>query len=1265
MACESGCCGPPRDQPIPSNAEPLPTPSQSRYEVESSCNDADPSAGPTEVQDDYCSVGNVPGEGRDNDGNCHKGCCSSPSASDTIRLGSIQTVVEDSYVTPNGDVGICVRLCCSAIDDTTTEAIEVQADDDRKKCCATKDDTIDSCCSLKPKTKDVYSQRNRGQKDETKSVDACGSQIIDVKDDCCAPKPSVAKDCNKGCSSLQAGSKDKCDLPIESNLDDVCCVIESQPGDDCKKNCCSSSPSSMKAKEEKAPVCCEGKTSPCCDSTCIDRLALRECASKMASASHHSSGASASDDVCSGGEYGKPCRRHARTVRQTYQAKLDALGCICRALLALGQESCCAPRERSVQKRSSIKSSGSRVSVDSCCATAVAPPACGSNGRTRKKKGSRSASYGVKGDGCADGCCAKPKAPSIAGSCIDSCCDATKPAAAVMETSKRVVNDAITDVERGLSGKEHVILSISGMTCTGCETKLRRTLATVDAVQNLKTSLVLARAEFDLDMSAGSVVEVIKHLERTTEFKCEKITSQGASIGILTPGDPQEFINQPWPEGVTDIRMVDKTSVHVEFDAEVIGARDLTINGWSTPVKLAPLRADPTLEAGSEHVRNMGLITLLSIALTIPVLVMAWAPLPEREIAYGSASLALATIVQIVVAGPFYPKALKSLIFSRVIEMDLLIVLSTSAAYIFSVVSFGFLVSRNPLSTGEFFETSTLLVTLIMVGRYVSALARQKAVESISIRSLQTSTALIVDPSGEEKEIDARLLQYGDVFKVVPDSRVPTDGTVISGSSELDESMMTGESKTIEKYAGSSLIAGSINGSGTLNVRLTRLPGDNTISNIAGMVDEAKLSKPKIQDIADRVASYFVPVVVGITIVTFSIWIAVGITIRKQSGSEATIQAVTYAITVLIVSCPCAIGLAVPMVIVIASGVAAERGVIFKSADSIEVAYKTSQVVFDKTGTITNGKLTIAEEYYFTDDVKSTKALILGLVGNIKHPVSVAVAAHLKAINISAFAVPDAKTLTGKGVEAIVSGRKLRAGNSRWLGFSADPRVEPILSKGYTAFCFTIDNTLAAVFGLEDSIRPDALETIAALQASGIAVHVLSGDDDGAVRAVAAQLGIPDTNVRSRCTPGDKQAYIQTLLSRPVSANPRKILKSKPREPVVIFCGDGTNDAVALAQATIGVHMNEGTDVAKSAADVVLMRPSLTGILTAISISKKAIHRIAFNFGWSFVYNLFAILLGAGAFVNARIPPEFAGLGELASVLPVIAAAVLLRWTKV
>ncbi|KAL7788267.1 E1-E2 ATPase domain-containing protein [Trichoderma ceciliae] len=1019
-----------------------------------------------------------------------------------------------------------------------------------------------------------------------------------------------------------------CDEPTkkdDKSCLDTCCggPVEGQQdaevnddGDD-GKGCCSKA-ETPRPDNERAP----GKADPCCDQTCLDRLALRECENPQpAVAASHGSNTCKPASKCGRGKSGKPCDGHSRKIREMYMEKLEALGCICRALVALGQESCCNARRRSfgggVRRRSSERpSSRSRCSADSCCAE---------KRLSRFTKGST----GIFADA----------APG-------------------------------TDLEKRLSSgseKEHVILSISGMTCTGCETKLTRSLDALSSVKNLKTSLVLARAEFDL-VGSVSVSEITKHLERTTEFRCERILDQGSSLDIVVcDRDASSFVNQPWPDGVTGVRVVDEKTVNVSFNAEIIGARDLVERGWADHlIRLASPRLDPALEAGSRHVRHMGYMTLLSACLTVPVLVMAWAPLPKHHIEYGSASLALATLVQCVVAGPFYPMALKALVFSRVIEMDLLIVLSTSAAYIYSVVSFAYLASGHPLSTGQFFETSTLLVTLIMVGRWVAALARQKAVLSISVRSLQNPTALIVADNGE-REIDARLLQYGDVFKVVPDSRMPTDGTVISGSSEVDESMMTGESMPVEKRAKSQVIAGSVNGSGTLCIRLTRLPGDNTISTIAGMVDEAKLSKPRIQGVADRVASYFVPVVVALTVVVFSIWVAIGIKVRGLSGSEATIQAITYAMTVLIVSCPCAIGLAVPMVVVIAGGVAAERGAVFKSAESLEVAYRTSHVVFDKTGTITEGKLTVAREWYADGDRSATESMLLGLVESIKHPVSAAIALHLNAQGVSSASVSDPKALTGKGVEGIAtgSGLALQAGNSRWLCLTPNPIVQSMLSQGYTVFGFTIGGSVAALFGLQDSIRPDSASTVQTLLDRGISVHIISGDDEGAVRSVAARLNIAETNVRSRCTPADKQAYIRSLLEGPASpSQPSKSETSK--EPVVIFCGDGTNDAAALAQATIGVHMSEGgTDVAKSAADVVLMRPSLAGVLTVIAVSRKSMRRIAFNFGWSFVYNLFAILLAAGAFVNARIPPEYAGLGELVSVLPVIAAATLLRWSDI
>ncbi|RDW90534.1 cation-transporting P-type ATPase PCA1 [Aspergillus mulundensis] len=1087
---------------------------------------------------------------------------------------------------------------------------------------------------------------------------------------------------------------------------------------------------------------------------------------------------------------GKACDQHRRSARAKFAARLEALGCICRTLIALGQESCCPPpnsvsrgterRSREYILRSTFdsdrgsstgsinrRSAGLKRREDpctgGCCSTsktyAPKPHNAAQKGKRvdtpeasadREKQvfvtkaasiGTTSCSKGCCGrrqvateqclpsrqeccnevrcsadcsssavfpqgkptglQPCASGCCNKLEKPcgllpeGIVNipACPSSCCDKDETSADIRcgdelspngqsgtccskppfaacgaainkstDFTQRNPGTFTNDPEKGITGKEHVALSISGMTCTGCETKLQRTLGTLQSVQNLKTSLLLSRAEFDLDVGVQSLDEVLRHLEKTTEFKYERVTDRGLSVDIIVP-NASDFMKQDWPHGVTEVTLIDEETVNVAFDGKIVGARDLLERGWDRPLCLAAPRPDSHLAAGNKHVRQMGYMTVLSIILTVPVLVLAWAPLPKREIAYGSASLALATVVQVVIAGPFYPKALKALIFSKIIEMDLLIVLSTSAAYIFSVVSFGYLAAGQPLATGEFFETSTLLITLIMIGRYVAALARQKAVESISLRSMQTSTATLVDEAGATiKEIDVRLLQYGDIFKVPPDSKIPTDGTVIAGLSEVNESLITGESIPVDKSPGSSIVAGSVNGSGSLIARLTRLPADNTISVISRMVDQAKLSKPKIQDMADRVASYFVPVVIALTMVTFAIWIAVGITVQKQSGSRATAEAITYTITVLIVSCPCAIGLAVPMVIVIASGVAAERGVIFKAANSIEVAYKSSHVIFDKTGTLTQGRLTVAVEHI--DSTGDSMSQLLGLIGSNKHPISAAVAARLKAKGIIASTVNDIKVLTGKGVEGSAQNLVLRAGNSRWLNLSCNPQVQSILEGGYTAFCFTINETLVAVFGLEDSLRPDALETVTKLQERGISVHILSGDDQGPVSSIARQLGITDQNIRSRCTPSDKQAYIQALN---LSTTPNQA--TRKNHPVTIFIGDGTNDAVALAAATIGVHMNQetGSEIAKSAADAVLMRPHLLGILTMLNISEKAVRRIKFNFAWSFVYNLFAVLLGAGAFkaVGARIPPQYAGLGELVSVLPVVVAAVLLRWARI
>jgi len=812
------------------------------------------------------------------------------------------------------------------------------------------------------------------------------------------------------------------------------------------------------------------------------------------------------------------------------------------------------------------------------------------------------------------------------------------------------------------------------MTCTGCETKLFRTLSSMPGLTNIQASLVLSRAEFDLNPTTTSADDAIAYLKRTTGFECEQVVTTGHTIEVTAI----PFFD-PLPRGITDARRVDAHTVRLTYDASVVGARTIVNEAFGEPLRLAPPRPDPSIAAGQRHLRSVVRMTVLSAVLTIPVLVLAWAPLPPRPILYGSISLALATAIQLVVAGPFYPAALKSLVFARVIEMDLLIVLSTTAAYVFSVVAFALLVRGRPLSTGDFFETSTLLVTLIMLGRYASALARQKAVEAITIRSLQTDSATLVvaggpggDAAEEEEVVDARLLQYGDVFRVQADSRVATDGIVVAGASEVDESMMTGEASPVAKAAGSAVVAGSVNRWGTLDVRVTRLPGDNTISTIANMVDEAKLSKPRVQDVADRVAGYFVPVVCLLTLVTFVSWIAVGVRSHGLSGAEAAVQAATYAIAVLIISCPCAIGLAVPMVIVVAGGVAADHGVVFKTAETIEVAKDVTHVVFDKTGTLTRGDLTVVDETLPTGGDHIVDAgLVLGLVSASKHPVSMGVARHLEAKGVQPSKVTDIKMVPGQGVEGVTpSGAAIKGGNLRWLGIDSGPNS--VFEKrvahgtGLTSLGVTINGELRAVFALQDAVRPEARSVLSALRKRGVSISLLSGDDDGPVQAVASQLDVLATQVRSRCSPGDKQRYIQGL----VRDSPSKT------KPVVVFIGDGTNDAPALAAATIGVHMSSSSDsavdsaVARSAADAVLVRPDLRGLLVLTDLSKAAMRRVFFNFLWSAIYNVFAILLAGGAFVSAgngleaRIPPAYAGLGEIVSVLPVILAAVMLRWVR-
>lgn len=795
------------------------------------------------------------------------------------------------------------------------------------------------------------------------------------------------------------------------------------------------------------------------------------------------------------------------------------------------------------------------------------------------------------------------------------------------------------DVEKGLTGAERATFSVDGLTC--CGRQIEHTLKLIEGVHPSSVRANPATGSVDVlfDRETTSVGGIIKRM-KVAGYRCEEL-SHDQTIDILASRATE--LGDLHVEGVSRAFRLSKNVVRLAFDPEVIGAR--TLLRQLGHQKLAT-HVDPAVATGQKAMYEKLWKTIAAVLLTVPVAVLAWGRLNVRDRTNAIVSLILASLVQLIAVPDFYQPAISALIRNCTIEMDLLVVISISAAYLYSVVAVGFRMAGKSLETKEFFETSTLLITLVLLGRLIASFARVRAVTAVSFRSLQAATATIIE---DEKEvlIDARLLQHGDIFKVSPHTTVPTDGEVIRGNSDVDEAMLTGESLPVSKQIGSPVTAGTINGSGALMVRLKRLPGRNTVTDIAELVEEATNSKPTTQDYADKVASWFVPVVSSIAILCFVVWTVVGLKWREQSAEKAIPNAITYCVATLAVSCPCALGLAVPMVLVIAGGIAARNGVVIKSGECTERVRKVTDVVFDKTGTITETDLQIVQEVFLSADQEETVGICKGLVADNKHPVATAVAKHLETRNVTIPHLGNIHSKPGSGIQTVLNGDEVLAGNPRYTDSEDDGTVSKMVQDGMTIMVVTRATEIMAVFGARPRIREEARGVIKELKRRKIDVHIVSGDQQPAVEAVANEVNIK-TNIAAQCSPTDKRNYVHALMDK---------------NKVVLFAGDGTNDAVAVAEADFGVQIGDASEVTKSAADVVLLG-GLEGIPFLLDISEASFRRMCFNFVWSAIYNVLAILLASGAFVNVRIEPAYAGLGELVSVLPVVFAAASMHLVK-
>ncbi|KAF4548361.1 E1-E2 ATPase-like protein 2 [Elsinoe fawcettii] len=856
----------------------------------------------------------------------------------------------------------------------------------------------------------------------------------------------------------------------------------------------------------------------------------------------------------------------------------------------------------------------------------------------------------------------------------------------VLRTISNEVHDIGDDEQAGHS--QHILLNVQGMTCTGCENKLVRALQSIPGVTNIKTSFLNSRADFDLDECITKAEDAVERVHTMTGFQVARLQSLHQSVDVMMDkSKARELMLEDIP-GLVDVISIDKRTATLNYDPNIIGVRRLLGLACGETEKLAPPKPNTALSDSRRLLRTMGIKTLVATLLTIPVVVLAWASTDVDERVKSIVSLVLATLVQGIAVTEFYKNAFRALWHDRSVELDTLVVISITAAYVYSVVAFGFLMIDRSLDTKEFFETSTLLISLVLLGRLIATYARSRAVKAVSMRSLQATKAILIRDKEVHTEIDTRLLQFGDRFLVQPHTRIPTDGEVIEGRSEVDESMVTGESMPVIKSTGDDLIAGTVNGDGTLKARLTRLPGKNTVTDIADLVEQANSAKPKVQDLADRVATWFIPVVVFFAIVTFAVQIAASIRLRNQSSGAAAGTAISYAIAVLAVSCPCALGLAVPMVLVITGGVAARAGVIIKSTEATERSWQITDVVFDKTGTLTTPDLEVTDEHILIPDSDQAKAVSLVMTKGNKHPVSVSMARHLAEKCRMPLEAQDVKVIPGCGVEATINGVSAKAGNPAWLSLTNHRAVRFIATSGKTVLCVTLGEVLVAVYGLKTTLRPEASDLIKALQKRNIEVHLISGDSSLAVQSCAETLGIKPANVRSRCTPAEKQAYVLALSSPGCGSScedltidddehehghdhdqtteayeeSERTVKG-PAKRKVLFVGDGTNDAIALSSSFVGVQIGTASDVVASTASVSLLG-SLHGITYLLDLSKAAYRRIVFNFIWAAIYNVFVILLAAGAFVRIRIEPRWAGLGEIVSVLPVVAAAMTMRRWK-
>jgi Cu+-exporting ATPase len=646
--------------------------------------------------------------------------------------------------------------------------------------------------------------------------------------------------------------------------------------------------------------------------------------------------------------------------------------------------------------------------------------------------------------------------------------------------------------------------------------------------------------------------------------------------------------------------------------------------------------------------------TWAALALGIPLMIyslivgeMTVSGLNE-QLAWGS--VGLVTLAVMSHSGKhFYVGAWNSL-RNHSANMDTLIALGTGTAWIYSMFVV-FLPDNIPqLARHVYFEATAMIIGLINLGLALEVKARGKTSEAIKrLIGLQAKTAVVIR-DGEEVSISIDQVQLGEQIKVRPGERIPVDGTVTSGQTIVDESMLTGEPVPVEKRKGDEVVAGTINKTGSIVFQTTRVGKDTALAHIIGMVKRAQNSKPPIGRLADVISAYFVPVVMIISVVSGLLWFNFG-------PQPSVAFAIVAATTVLIIACPCALGLATPMSVMVGVGKAAEVGVLIRNGEALQTASKVTAMILDKTGTITEGAPTVTDvTLIHATDKLSILQLAASIESHSEHPLAQAIVESAKSRSLELLEVTEFNALSGKGVQGRCANQALLFGNEKLMrerGVKVDGAIE--MAQGYakeakTPMYFAIDGQLAALIAVADPIKADSIEAIARLKSNGIKVVMLTGDNRDTAAAVASQVGVDE--FYAEVLPQDKAEKVQAL---------------QMSGEVVGMTGDGINDAPALASANVGFAIGTGTDVAIESADITLMRGSLHGLADAIAVSKVTLRNIKQNLFGAFIYNAAGIPVAAGILYpvfGMLLSPVVAGAAMALSSLTVVSNANRLRWFK-